>query len=59
MAKKDSPAESSDGIKLVMHRDRRVFLTSELPDHLLEVVRKAKVPDEYAYLDDELKDWNP
>ena len=35
--------------------DRRVGLTSELPDEWIEAVRKAKVPDEYARLDAELK----
>jgi hypothetical protein len=38
---------------------RRVFLISELPDEWIEAVEKAKVPDEYAYLDMELKDWKP
>jgi prevent-host-death family protein len=40
-------------------RDRRVFRTSELPDEWFEAVKNAKVPDEYAYLDAELKDWKP
>lgn len=40
-------------------RDRRVFPTSELPEEWIEAVSKAKVPDEYAYLDAELKDWKP
>ena len=36
-------------------RDRRVGLTSELPDEWIEAVRNAKVTDEYAGLDAELK----
>jgi len=40
-------------------RDRRVFLTSELPEEWIEAVSKAKVPDEHAHLDAELKDWKP
>ena len=36
-------------------RDRRVGLTSELPDEWIEAVRNAKVPDEHAGLDAELK----
>ena len=40
-------------------RDRRVFLTSEIHEEWIEAVSKAKVPDEYAYLDVELKDWKP
>ena len=40
-------------------RDRRVGLTAELSDEWIEAVEKAKVPDQYAYLDAELKDWKP
>lgn len=40
-------------------RDRKVGLTSELSDEWIEAVKNAKVPDEYAYLDEELKDWKP
>lgn len=36
-------------------RDRRVGLTSELPEEWVEAVRDAKVPDEFAHLDAELK----
>jgi prevent-host-death family protein len=36
-------------------RDRRAGLTSELPDEWLEAARQAKVPEEFAYLDEELK----
>jgi prevent-host-death family protein len=40
-------------------RDRRVFRTVDLPDEWIEAIEKAKVPDEYAHLDAELKDWRP
>jgi len=40
-------------------RSRRVFATSELSDEMIAAIEKAKVPDEYAYLDEELKDWKP
>ena len=40
-------------------RDRRVGLTAELSDEWIEAAEKAKVPDQYAYLDAELKDWKP
>ena len=40
-------------------RDRRVGLTSELSDEWIEAVSRAKMSDEYAHLDEELKDWNP
>lgn len=36
-------------------RGRRVGSSAELPEEWLEPVRRAKVPDEFAVLDDELK----
>jgi hypothetical protein len=36
-------------------RDRRVGLTEELPEEWVEAVRNAKVPDEFAALEAELK----
>ena len=36
-------------------RDRRVGLTEDLPEEWIEAVRNAKVPDEFAPLDAELK----
>jgi prevent-host-death family protein len=36
-------------------RDRQVGLTSELPEEWIEAVRTARVPEEYAHLDAELK----
>ncbi len=50
---------SVDEYQRLMRRDRRVFSSSELSDEQLEAIGKAKVPDEYAYLDAELKDWKP
>jgi prevent-host-death family protein len=47
-----TPVEDWERLK---RRDRRVGLTSELPDEWIETVRDAKVPDEFAHLDDELK----
>lgn len=46
------PVEEWERLK---RRDRRVSLTSELPEEWIEAVRDAKVPDEFAALDDELK----
>lgn len=40
-------------------RDRRVFRIEDVTDEQLAAIAQAKVPDEYAYLDDELKDWKP
>lgn len=36
-------------------RDRRAGLTTELGEEWVEAVRNAKVPDEFAHLDAELK----
>lgn len=36
-------------------RDRGVGLTNELPEEWIEAVRQAKVPDEHAHLDADLK----
>lgn len=36
-------------------RDRRVGLASELPEEWVAAVRDAKVPDEFAHLDADLK----
>jgi prevent-host-death family protein len=36
-------------------RDRKVGRVEDLPDEWIEAVRQAKVPDEYEYLDGELK----
>jgi hypothetical protein len=36
-------------------RDRRVGLTTEFSEERIEAVRSAKVPDEFAHLDAELK----
>jgi prevent-host-death family protein len=46
---------SAEEWERLRRRDRRVGLTSELPDEWLEATRQAKVPDEFAALDDELK----
>jgi hypothetical protein len=36
-------------------RDRRVGLAAELPEEWVEAVRSARVPEEFAHLDAELK----
>jgi PHD/YefM family antitoxin component YafN of YafNO toxin-antitoxin module len=40
-------------------RDRRVIVAGELTNEERELIAKAEVPAEYAYLDEELKDWKP
>ena len=46
------PAEEYARLK---RRDRRVGLAEDLPEEWIEAVRNAKVPDEFATLDAELK----
>jgi prevent-host-death family protein len=50
---------SAEEYRRLKRRDRQVGLTSELSEEWIEAVSKAKVPDEYAHLDAELKDWEP
>lgn len=38
-------------------RDRRVVTAGELSEVQIDALRNAAVPDQYAHLDDELKDW--
>lgn len=40
-------------------RDRRVFSIDEVTNEQLAAIEAARVPEEYAYLDAELKDWKP
>ena len=40
-------------------RDRRVFSIDEITDEQLAAIEAARVPEQYAYLDAELKDWKP
>jgi len=40
-------------------RDRQVRCAEDLTDEELALIAAAEVPAEYAYLDDELKDWTP
>jgi PHD/YefM family antitoxin component YafN of YafNO toxin-antitoxin module len=47
-------AEEYDRLR---RRDRRVILPEELTDEEAALIAKAEVPAEYAYLDEEIKDW--
>jgi prevent-host-death family protein len=46
---------SADEYARLKRRDRRTGLTSELPEEWVEAVRKAKVSEQFAALDAELK----
>jgi prevent-host-death family protein len=40
-------------------RDRRVVRLEDFTDEEMALIAQAEVPTEYAYLDGELKDWQP
>lgn len=40
-------------------RDRRAYAIEEMRPEQLAALEKAQVPAEYAFLDEELKDWKP
>jgi prevent-host-death family protein len=46
---------SAEEWERLKRRDRRVGLTTELPEEWAEAVRNAKVPDGFDHLDHELK----
>jgi prevent-host-death family protein len=46
---------SAEEWERLKRRDRHVGLTAELPEEWVEAVRRAKVPDDFAHLDAELK----
>jgi PHD/YefM family antitoxin component YafN of YafNO toxin-antitoxin module len=50
---------SAEEYARLKRRDRRVVVTGELTDAERDLIAKAEVPAEYAYLDEELKDWKP
>src|SRR5262245_22193491 len=50
---------SIDEFQRLMRRDRRVLRAEDLTDAEIDAIEKAEVPAEYAYLDEELKDWHP
>lgn len=50
---------SAEEYSRLKRRDRRVVVAGELSERQSEAIRNAKVPDRYAQLDEEIKDWNP
>ena len=48
---------SAEEFHRLKRRDRRVVAAGDLTDRQMEAIGKAEVPDRYARLDDELKDW--
>jgi len=50
---------SAEEYARLKRRDRSVILAGELTDEEIALIAAAKVPDEYAHLDEELTDWQP
>jgi len=50
---------SAEEYARLKRRDRRVIQAGDLTDEEIALIAAAKVPDEYAHLDDELADWQP
>ena len=50
---------SAEEYARLKRRDRRVVSIREMTEEEIELISKAEVPAEYAYLDEELKDWKP
>jgi PHD/YefM family antitoxin component YafN of YafNO toxin-antitoxin module len=50
---------SSDEYERMRRRDRRVVRVEDLSDEEFEEIMQQRVPEEYDYLNEELKDWNP
>jgi prevent-host-death family protein len=46
---------AAEEFERLKRRDRKVGRTVDLSDEWAEAVRQAKVPDEYAFLNEELK----
>jgi prevent-host-death family protein len=50
---------SAEEYARLKRRDRRVIAAGDLSDRHVAALRDARVPDQHADLDRELKDWNP
>ncbi len=66
MPKKDetlkTPAPPRAEPRPPLGRNRRVYTVytvGELPEEIIDAIRRAEVDPKYAYLDEELKDWKP
>jgi PHD/YefM family antitoxin component YafN of YafNO toxin-antitoxin module len=50
---------SSEEYERMRRRDRRVIRVEDMSDEEIEEIMQQRVPEEYDYLNDELKDWTP
>jgi PHD/YefM family antitoxin component YafN of YafNO toxin-antitoxin module len=50
---------SAEEFERLMRRDRKALALEDFTDEEMALIAKAETPAEYAYLDEELKDWTP
>lgn len=50
---------SSEEYERMRRRDRRVIKVEDMSDEEIEEIMQQRVPEEYDYLNEELKDWKP
>ena len=50
---------SAEEFARLQRRDRKVGLAENLPDDVLETIRKSEMDPRHDHLDAELKDWKP
>ena len=50
---------SAEEYERLRRRDRRAITPEQLTDEDAALIAKAEVPAEFAYLDEEIKDWRP
>jgi prevent-host-death family protein len=50
---------SAEEYERLKQRDRKVFVTGELPDTVIEAISKSEMDANHHHLDDLVKDWNP
>jgi prevent-host-death family protein len=50
---------STEEYRRLKRRDRLVFAAGELPEEIVEAIRRAEMNPRHAHLDDVIKDWTP
>jgi prevent-host-death family protein len=50
---------SADEYARLKRRDRQVFSTADMPEEIVEAVRKSEMDPRHNHLDALLKDWTP
>lgn len=50
---------SAQEYRRLKHRDRQVYAAGELPDELVEAVRRSDMDPRHQHLDELINDWAP